>query len=54
MPVELIFGEHYARVDEPIAAERSIKGWSRAKKEAYMRGDFERLSALARRKPKTS
>ena len=38
------------RVDEAIAAERRLKGWSRAKKEAYMRGDFERLSKLAKRR----
>ncbi len=51
-PVELIFSEHYESVLDAIAAERRIKGWSRAKKEAYMGGDFERLSALSRRKPK--
>lgn len=48
-PVVLVIGEHYERIDGAIAAERRIKGWSRAKKEAYMRGDFERLSMLARR-----
>ena len=54
LPVELVFSEHYERIDEANAAERRIKGWSRAKKEAYMRGDFERLSELARRKAKIS
>ncbi len=53
LPVELIFSEEYERMDEAIAAERRIKGWSRAKKEAYMRGEFELLSMLAKRKPKT-
>lgn len=52
LPVELVFNEHYHRFDEAVAAERRIKGWSRAKKEAYMRGDFASLSQLARRKPK--
>lgn len=51
-PVVLAFSEHYDRIDEAVAAERRLKGWSRAKKEAYMRGDFEALSALAKRKPK--
>jgi putative endonuclease len=51
-PVVLAFREHYERIDEAIAAERRIKGWSRAKKEAYMRGDFELLSVLARRRSK--
>jgi putative endonuclease len=50
LPVTLVFSEYYERIDEAVAAERRIKGWSRAKKEAYMRGDFERLSTLARRK----
>jgi putative endonuclease len=48
-PVVLTYSEHYARIDEAIAAERRIKGWSRAKKEAYMRGDYDRLSKLAKR-----
>lgn len=52
LPVELIFSEYFERVDEAVAAERRMKGWSRAKKEAYMRGDFESLSTLAKRKPK--
>ena len=48
-PVKLIFDEHYKRITDAIAAERRIKGWSRAKKEAYMRGDFGMLGALAKR-----
>ncbi len=48
-PVVPIFSEHYPIITDAIAAERRIKGWSRAKKEAYMRGDFERLSALSHR-----
>jgi putative endonuclease len=40
LPVELVFSENYERVDEAVAAERRIKGWSRAKKEAMMRGRF--------------
>jgi putative endonuclease len=51
-PVTLVFSEAYERIDEAIATERRIKGWSRAKNEAYMRGDFASLVALARRKPK--
>jgi putative endonuclease len=50
LPVELVFNEHYERIDEAAAAERRIKGWSRAKKEAMIRGDFAELSKLAKRK----
>jgi putative endonuclease len=51
-PVSLAHSEQYDRIDEAIATERRIKGWSRAKKEAYMRGDFEALPKLAKRGPK--
>ncbi len=53
LPVALVFSEYYERTDEAVAAERRIKGWSRAKKEAMMRGDFVSLSALAKRKGKS-
>ena len=39
-PVKLVFSEHNERIIDAIAAERRIKGWSRAKKEACMRSDF--------------
>jgi putative endonuclease len=51
-PVKLAHSEFYDRIDEAIATERRIKGWSRAKKEAYIRGDYDTLSRLARRGPK--
>jgi putative endonuclease len=51
--VTLVHAEHYVRITDAVAAERRIKGWSRAKKEAYMRGDFAALVKLAKRKAKT-
>ncbi len=51
-PVTLLHSEHYERVDEAVAAERRLKGWSRAKKVAYIRGDFDALHAFARRRGK--
>ena len=49
-PVVLVYSERFARIEEAIAAERQIKGWSRAKKEALIAGRFDRLRALARRR----
>lgn len=49
-PVELLHSEQHMRIDEAVAAERRIKGWSRAKKIAYMRGDYAALHSLARRR----
>ena len=51
-PVALIFSQWFGRITDAIAAERQIKGWSRAKKEALMRGDFDAIRALSKRKPK--
>jgi putative endonuclease len=48
-PLQLVFSEHYEQIVDAIAAERRIKGWSRAKKEAYIRGDFSALAALSTR-----
>ena len=48
-PVELVFHQHFDRLDDAAAAERQVKGWRREKKEALIRGDFAALPALARR-----
>ena len=47
-PVELVFSQDFDRIADAVAAERRIKGWSRAKKEALMRGDFDGLVRLSR------
>jgi putative endonuclease len=49
-PVELVFQEEFARIEDAVAAERQIKGWRREKKEALIRGDYNALPALARRR----
>jgi putative endonuclease len=49
-PVELVYSEFFEQTVDAIAAERQIKGWSRAKKEALMKGDFQRVADLARRR----
>jgi putative endonuclease len=38
------------RITDRIAAERQIKGWSRAKKEALIRADWKKLTDLSRRR----
>ena len=49
-PVVLVYSEHFDRIVDAIAAERQIKGWSRAKKEALIGGRFDLLPALSRRR----
>jgi putative endonuclease len=48
--VELVWSEHFARITDAIAVERKLKGWTRAKKEALIKGDWERIRDLARRR----
>jgi putative endonuclease len=43
LPVELVWSQHFLDITDAIAVERQIKGWSRAKKEALIRGDYEAL-----------
>ena len=47
-PVALVFSEAFTTREEALACERWIKGWSRQKKEAMMRGDWEEVARLAR------
>jgi len=53
-PVVLVYSDYFERIVDAIAAERQIKGWSRAKKQALIAGDFDRLRALARRPDATA
>jgi putative endonuclease len=48
-PVVLVWSERFDRITDGIAAERQIKGWSRAKKEALIEQDWLEISRLARR-----
>ena len=42
-PVKLVWSEHFQQITDAIAMERRIKGWSRTKKEALIRGDWDAL-----------
>ncbi|PZT85341.1 MAG: GIY-YIG nuclease family protein [Citromicrobium sp.] len=48
LPVTLMWSEEFPTRDEAFDAERRIKGWSRAKKEALIAGDWEKISLLAK------
>jgi len=47
-PVELVWSAQVATRQEALDRELQIKTWSRAKKEALVDGDWERLRRLAR------
>ena len=49
-PVELVYSQWFESIIDAIENERKLKRWSRAKKEALIRGDFALLQALAKRR----
>ncbi len=49
-PVTMIFAQHFDTITDAITAERQVKGWSRAKKEAMIAGEWSRLPELAKRR----
>jgi tRNA/rRNA methyltransferase len=48
-PVQLVFAQEMPTKDQAFLAERQIKGWSRAKKEALIAGDWDSVRFLARK-----
>ena len=48
-PVELVFSDRFSKRLEAFHRERRIKGWSRARKEALIKGDWDGLVELSNR-----
>ena len=48
-PVELVFSDQFSTRLEAFHRERRIKGWSRARKEALIKGDWAGLVELSNR-----
>ena len=47
-PVEMVWCDMLMTRDDAFWAERKLKGWSRAKKEALVTGEWELIRVLAR------
>jgi putative endonuclease len=47
LPVRLVYSEAYPLMQQSLAREKQIQGWSRKKKEALINGRFEQLPELA-------
>ena len=48
-PVELVFSDQFSRRLEALHRETQIKGWSRARKEVLIKGDWDGLVELSDR-----
>lgn len=49
LPVTLVWSQQFDSRDEARQAEHQIKRWTRRKKEALIRADFDKLKKLAKR-----
>jgi putative endonuclease len=49
-PVELVFLQEFGSRAEALESEMQVKRWTRKKKEAMIRGDWNEVSRLARSK----
>ncbi len=48
LPVELIWYQEYPIMHDAFVCERQIKGWTRAKKEALIRGDLDAIHDIVK------
>ena len=52
LPVEMMWSQDFSSRIEALEAEQQVKDWSRKKKEALFRSDWEALSAAAKKLPR--
>ena len=48
LPVELVYMEEFKRIDQAFYREKQVQGWSRKKKEALIRGEYQKLPELSK------
>ena len=49
LPVEMLWSEEFARIDEAFAWEKRIQGWSHAKRMAFVEGGLDAVVGWSRR-----
>jgi predicted GIY-YIG superfamily endonuclease len=52
LPVELVWQQDFPTEHEAFISERQIKGWSRTKKEALIRSDFDAIRRIVKQQRK--
>jgi predicted GIY-YIG superfamily endonuclease len=52
LPVELVWSHEFPTMHDAFVCERQIKGWTRAKKEALIRGDFDAIHVIVKNERK--
>ena len=54
LPMKLVYVEEYLNIATAFEREKQIQGWSRAKKEVLITGDFDALPNLSECKNETN
>ncbi|MBO6533769.1 MAG: GIY-YIG nuclease family protein [Muricauda sp.] len=54
LPIKLVYVEEYLNIATAFEREKQIQGWSRAKKEVLITGDFDALPNLSECKNETN
>jgi putative endonuclease len=49
LPVDLVYAEEFDRISEAFEREKQVQNWSRRKREALIRGDFDALPGASAR-----
>jgi putative endonuclease len=49
LPIKLVYSEEYERVSDAYVRGKQVQSWSRAKREALIKGNQEILPELARK-----
>ena len=49
-PVKLSYSQEFTDLNEALRFEKQLKGWRKAKKEALIKRDFDKLVLLSKRK----
>lgn len=48
LPVRLVYLEEFDRIDEAFQREKQVQGWSRKKKEALIKKQYDKLPELSK------
>jgi putative endonuclease len=49
LPVKLVYFEEYDRIEDAFQREKQVQNWSRAKRQALINGEHDRLPFLAKK-----
>jgi putative endonuclease len=50
LPVKLVYQAEFQTIEEAYQREKQVQNWSRKKREALIRGDYDELPRLSRKK----